>query len=130
MRQFSSLSYYAHPPLPKGYLPSPGLVADIGILAGRLHFEFSEYAGLAEYICGGLPGEEKREDRGGNGRTVLARFCPKPREFVAEWLGVCRKGQDISRTPMGYLLQGRRLRLEDGFFRGDGEGGVKEEEEE
>jgi len=32
--------------------------------------------------------------------------------FMQEWLAVCRKGQDVSHTPMGYLCRGRKLEMD------------------
>jgi hypothetical protein len=32
-------------------------------------------------------------------------FTTDPINFLLDWLTLCRKGQDIMRTPMGYICQ-------------------------
>ena len=45
-------------------------------------------------------------------------FTEKPLSFMQEWLAVRRKGQDFMHTPMGYVCQGRQLRVSHPFFAG------------
>ncbi|KAJ0427087.1 hypothetical protein BJY00DRAFT_320561 [Aspergillus carlsbadensis] len=46
MLHFNNLDYYALPSLPDGWRPPSWLPFEIGILGGRLYFEFSEYEGI------------------------------------------------------------------------------------
>jgi len=39
----------------------------------------------------------------------LLPFTSHPLIFMQEWLAICRKGQDVSQTPMGFLCRGRKL---------------------
>jgi hypothetical protein len=50
--------------------------------------------------------------------TAAARsFCRKPLSFMAEWLGLRRKGVDFAHSPMGLMSQGKPLHAEHAFFR-------------
>ncbi|KAE8368446.1 hypothetical protein BDV27DRAFT_167987 [Aspergillus caelatus] len=89
MVHFDTLNYYAFPSPPKGWSPPPWLPFELGILAGRLYFKFSEYKFLLEQL----------------------RL-----NFLQDWLTLRRQGQDISHTPMGYVCQGTRLRSDHPCF--------------
>ncbi|KAJ9255026.1 hypothetical protein DTO207G8_3210 [Paecilomyces variotii] len=98
MQHFNRLAYYSIPSLPVEWTPPPWLPVEIGILAGRLYFDFSEYTSLL--------------DRFQSQRTKIGTLL----EFIQEWSVLRRSGQNISHTPMGFLCQG--LPLDEGhpFF--------------
>lgn len=50
MLHFNNLMYYSLPRLPKNWKPPTWLTIELGIFAGRLYFEFGEYAALANYL--------------------------------------------------------------------------------
>ncbi|KAA6409640.1 MAG: hypothetical protein FRX48_06252 [Lasallia pustulata] len=50
MLQFNGLDYYAIPNLPSGWEAPMWLMIELGILAGRLYFEFKEYNSLCQYL--------------------------------------------------------------------------------
>ncbi|QMW44949.1 hypothetical protein G4B11_008369 [Aspergillus flavus] len=50
MLQFDRLDYCALPSLPKGWSPPPWLPFELGILAVRLYFNFSDYEFLLEQL--------------------------------------------------------------------------------
>src|SRR5436853_6400315 len=50
MLHFNDLIYYAIPPLPDGWKALTWLIIKLGILSGRLYFEFEEYAALRKYL--------------------------------------------------------------------------------
>jgi hypothetical protein len=122
MLHFNNLMYYSLPRLPKSWKPPTWLTIELGIFAGRLYFEFGEYAALANYLgladCGdvgnratdavssgadGIEGEQGKVTK-----KQIRCFTKKPLSFLQEWLAIKRKGQDFAHTPMGYLCQGRR----------------------
>lgn len=98
MLHFNRLNYYSLPSLPAGWTAPSWLAFEIGILAGRLYFEFSEYATLLDHL------QSKNTKIG----TLL--------DFVQEWLALRRPGQDIAYTAMGCLCQGLPLREDHPFF--------------
>jgi hypothetical protein len=98
MSLFNRMQFYAYPPLPRQYNPPVELMADLGLLAGRLYFAFAEY----EYLLAHF------QDSSVMGKNGI--------EFLAEWLVMCRKGQDIMHTPIGYICQGRPLAETHPFF--------------
>jgi hypothetical protein len=113
MLHFNGLSYYVLPRLAVGYTAPDWLSIELGIFAGRLYINFSECAPLTNYIqladktCTDSP--QRRTQHVGN-------FTKNPVDFLLEWLMVCRKGQDIMHTPMGYICQGRPLHESHPFF--------------
>ena len=104
---------------------------ELGILAGRLYFEFSEYVVLCKYlglkrdqikpegvefekglaeVADNEAGAETIEEEPVNSDSKV--FCKKHLEFLA----LRRKGQDVSHTPMGHLCQGKPLLEGHPFF--------------
>jgi hypothetical protein len=63
MLHFNNLCYYAIPALPTGWRPPTWLTVELGILAGRLYFQFQEYADLCRYLS-------IQEDRGRYGNHL------------------------------------------------------------
>jgi hypothetical protein len=135
MVHFNDLKFWAAPRLPTDWEAPAWLRIELGIFAGRLYFEFSEYKLLCEYL--GLHGDsvkleevEVEEDLGLDGvvdeefgeleeesvdkNTKV--FTKKPLMFLQEWLALRRKGQDFSHTPMGHLCQGKPLLESHPFF--------------
>jgi hypothetical protein len=113
MAHFNGLSYYVLPPLPVGYRAPDWFSTELGILAGRLYINFSECAPLTKYLQ--LANRTDTESPESDGEHV-GTFTKNPINFLLEWLTLCRKGQDIMRTPMGYLCQGRPLHESHPFF--------------
>ncbi|OCL13648.1 hypothetical protein AOQ84DRAFT_413466 [Glonium stellatum] len=111
MLHFNRLSYYALPRLPSGYTVSDKLSIELGIFAGRLYIDFSEYAPLREYLQ--LAGKATVNAPQTNSEQM---FTKDPVGFILEWLTLRRKGQDILHTPMGYICQGRVLQESHPFF--------------
>lgn len=140
MLHFNDLDYYAMPDLPTGWQAPTWLRIELGIFAGRLYFEYSEYNDLRQYL-GFAEGSAKlaetiddtmtlvelyeTEDAVDNAaaegevdaRTPQApSFTARPLSFLQEWLAVRRKGQDFSHTPMGHVCQGKPLTTSHPFF--------------
>ncbi|KAH8590942.1 hypothetical protein B0O99DRAFT_690999 [Bisporella sp. PMI_857] len=113
MLHFNGLSYYVLPPLPDDCAIPAWLSIELGIFAGRLYISFAECAHLAKYLR--LP--DNTDTDGSQSNTEHAGLATKdPVDFLLEWLTVCRKGQDIMHTPMGYICQGRPLHESHPFF--------------
>lgn len=106
MLRLNHLDYYAIPSFPEGWTPPAWLPFELGILSGRLYFEFSEYSTLL-----------KRLDLNDITPTRHTQeYVKRHLSFLYEWLSVRRQGQDISHTPMGYICQGLQLRGDHPFF--------------
>ncbi|OGM48391.1 hypothetical protein ABOM_003402 [Aspergillus bombycis] len=115
MLQFDSLTYYALPSLPKGWSPPPWLPFELGILAGRLYFQFSDYTFLLEQLR--LDLENPISPAVASSAAACDNsFVRGQFNFLQDWLTLRRQGQDISHTPMGYVCQGSRLRRDHPFF--------------
>lgn len=150
MLHFNNLGYYAIPAMPAGWKPPAWLTIELGIIAGRLYFEFEEYSDLRKYLgfreqVGKF--KEKLEDpvdstdlqetdRGADDTAdeeeIVAStreglsFTSKPLAFVQDWLAVRRKGQDFKYTPMGYICQDKQLTADHPFYtRVENDGGPK-----
>ncbi|KOC12555.1 hypothetical protein AFLA70_215g002382 [Aspergillus flavus AF70] len=112
MLQFDRLDYCALPSLPKGWSPPPWLPFELGILAGRLYFNFSDYEFLLEQLR--LDSEKPITNVNPAGASTAVAcdnsFVRSQLNFLQDWLTLRRQGQDISHIPMGYVCQGSRLR--------------------
>ncbi|KAF4631564.1 hypothetical protein G7Y89_g6567 [Cudoniella acicularis] len=113
MLHFNGLSYYVLPRLPGGYRAPDWFSIELGIFAGRLYINFPECAPLTKYLH--LVDKTGTEAPQSNIEHV-GIFTKNPVDFLLEWLTVCRKGQDIMHTPMGYICQGRPLHENHPFF--------------
>ncbi|KAK0715578.1 hypothetical protein B0H67DRAFT_665770 [Lasiosphaeris hirsuta] len=124
MVQFGSLAYFALPRLPFGSAIPEWLTIETGVLAGRLYFDFAEYAALRDYIQAQC-GEPLEEIPQLDGASATKQVGAKETEVVAsnflgfllEWLTLRRRNQDITHTPMGYVCQRRVLTQDNVFFR-------------
>ncbi|KAH7319411.1 hypothetical protein BKA65DRAFT_101684 [Rhexocercosporidium sp. MPI-PUGE-AT-0058] len=134
MLHFNDLSYYAVPALPSEWKAPAWLCTELGIYAGRLYFDFSEYSSILSFLgvretTSRIEEEEvddinasdecEAQKSGENGGEVKVHksFTRKPLAFLQEWLAVRRKGQDFAETPMGYICQGKQLSENHPFFR-------------
>ncbi len=113
MLHFNTLSYYVLPRLPAGYIAPEWLSIELGIFAGRLYINFLECAPLMRYLQ--LADRTDTEVPQIKGEHVGV-FTKNPVNFLLEWLTLCRKGQDIMHTPMGYVCQGWPLHESHPFF--------------
>ncbi|KAE8351950.1 hypothetical protein BDV28DRAFT_149500 [Aspergillus coremiiformis] len=118
MLHFDRLNYYALPSLPAGWSPPLWLPFELGVLGGRLYFDFSDYEFLLEKLqldpenpTGHAYAADSSEAAVQNQSVVRNQL-----HFLQEWLTLRRQGQDISHTPMGYVCQGSRLRGDHPFF--------------
>lgn len=50
MLHFNNLMHYSFPRLPKNWKPPTWLTIELGLFAGRLYFDFGEYAALVNYL--------------------------------------------------------------------------------
>ncbi|KAK4651863.1 hypothetical protein QC762_0097080 [Podospora pseudocomata] len=136
MLPFNKLNFFSMPPLPEGWVAPQWLRTELGILAGRLYFEWEEYEALCTFLgvdandgtakgLGLVDGED--EGYGGDGaadedhtlrNTQTNSFAPRPLTFLQEWLAVRRHGQDFVHTPMGFLTQSKPLQQDHPFFGG------------
>lgn len=110
MVHFSDLKFFSYPPLTRGWTAPARAAEQLSIFAGTIYFKYDDYASLSSYL--GL-------EAGTAPRTATAQagqLCKKPLVFLREWLAVRRKGQDFSRTPMGYVCRSRKLGPTDPFF--------------
>lgn len=150
MLHFNNLGYYAIPAMPAVWKPPAWLTIELGIIAGRLYFEFEEYSDLRKYLGfrekvaksedkleESLDSTELQEtDRGADDTAdeeeIIAStreglsFTSKPLAFIQDWLAVRRKGQDFKHTPMGYICQDKQLTADHPFYtRVENDGGPK-----
>ncbi|POS85865.1 hypothetical protein EPUL_001935, partial [Erysiphe pulchra] len=120
---FNDFDHFNLPSLPSSWIAPMWLRIEVGILAGRFYFDYSEYSALIDFlgVCEvdgkiteykGVQDEEfpkiqsaiksrsKKED-------AIKGFTSKPLCFLQEWLALRGQGQDFSHTPMGFICQGR-----------------------
>ncbi|KAM5341666.1 hypothetical protein ACJ41O_014697 [Fusarium nematophilum] len=135
MLQFNDLNFHSLPPLPPDWDPPSWLQLELGLYAGRLYFEWSEYEqlcallgiqeGVAQHDETALPSaidgamdEEPDEEvhQSDNVPDGDSKLTKNPLMFLQEWLAVRRRGQDFAHSPMGFVSQGKSLQEDHVFF--------------
>lgn len=127
MMSFNSLAFLAFPSMSPDWKPPQWLKTGLGLLAGRIHFEWEEYESLSELLgvqdssISNMDGVEETDPEvsdGGEGEEtgMVKTFCPRPLVFLQEWLALRRQGQDFSHTPMGFIVQDKPLHAEHPLF--------------
>ena len=134
MLHFNRLAYCALPSLPPNCKPSMWLTVELGMISGRLYFDFDEYESIKAFLgivddevdsAKDLEGNEPNQTVNGSvaedtaveepGHTAM-QFTAKPVTFMHEYLTALRKDTDISSTPMDYVLTGKVLTPKHPFF--------------
>lgn len=145
MMEFNNLTFFSIPQLPKDWEAPQWLKTELGLLAGRLYFQWGEHAELRKFLGVAetdnpdpAPLESEAEDDAvtsedevaedqdekdkaivaskGKNHKVSTSFAPRPLAFLQDWLAVRRHGQDFVHTPMGFLTQGKKLQETHPFF--------------
>ncbi|KAF9870445.1 hypothetical protein CkaCkLH20_12112 [Colletotrichum karsti] len=135
MLHFGELNFYSIPLLPEDWKAPMWLKIELGLYAGRLYFEWDEYA----HICNLLgidedsslecldecsdegPTEDQTDGPNQTANRAAASsstgLTSRPLTFLQEWLAARRRGQDFVSTPMGFVAQGKPLQASHPFFR-------------
>lgn len=109
--KFNRLRFCSIPTFPEDWEPPSWLIFELGILGGRLYFEFPEYHHIKETLRfesqnNGAFSEEDDSDYEDDSQATTKNTLA----FLGEWLFLRLQGQDITHTPMGYVCQGWQLR--------------------
>ena len=122
MLKFDSLDFYAMPSLPSDWQCPRWLRRDVGMLAGKLYFRFEEYGDICNFLginSGSVDAPESPVNPGALIRKEASKLTANPLVFLQKWLTLRRYGQDISYTPMGYIVQEKALDQTHPFFLND-----------
>ncbi|KAI8296379.1 hypothetical protein K4K59_004011 [Colletotrichum sp. SAR11_240] len=134
MLHFSKLDYLSIPPLANDWEAPMWLRVELGLYAGRLYFEWDEYAeicrllgidetSLSEHMEESSDEDLERAQLDGaveskpSAKPAKTGLTPRPLTFCQEWLAARRRGQDFVSTPMGFIAQGKPLQATHPFFR-------------
>ncbi|KAM0348261.1 hypothetical protein ACHAPU_004229 [Fusarium lateritium] len=137
MLQFNDLTFHSIPTLPTVWKAPHWLQVELGIYAGRLYFEWSEYKDMCalmgiqngvvedEEVVTEAMMDEVTEDESFPGTELVPhkqlqaerKLAQNPLTFLQEWLAVRRRGQDFAHSPMGFVSQGKRLWEDHNFFK-------------
>ncbi|ROT41910.1 hypothetical protein SODALDRAFT_347045 [Sodiomyces alkalinus F11] len=136
MRIFNSFGYFIVPSGKRKFKFPSWLGIEVGVLAGRLYFDYSEYGPLLTWL-GVSQGEDggstestssddtsvvESESASSTASTSSTLLSPcglaikEPLKFLLEWLTHRRQTDDIMHTPMGFICQRRRLPEDHTFF--------------
>jgi hypothetical protein len=135
---FNNLDYCAVPALPRNFKAPTWLKVELGIIAGRLYFEYEEYEAIKTFMGvtdddentlghGSESDEVDLPTSASEGSEVLVPgkrvktnrdvlFTSRPVTFMNEYLTALRKECDITATPMAYVLSGKPLTANHSFF--------------
>ncbi|KAK2766241.1 hypothetical protein FQN54_007757 [Arachnomyces sp. PD_36] len=121
MMPFNDLKYFTIPALARDWKPPKWLVVEIGLLSGRLYFNFNEYEDICGYFGASIVEEideaiEEQDNKPNGLSNENPSFSDRPLSFLQQWLSVRRKGQDFTHTPMGYVCQSKALTSDHPFF--------------
>ncbi|QSZ28812.1 hypothetical protein DSL72_003317 [Monilinia vaccinii-corymbosi] len=117
MLHFNDLRFYAIPALPEAWQTPTWLTIELGIYAGRLYFNWSEYELITKFLgVSSMKPNQEVDDNAVANTPTSGIFTAKPLTFLQEWLHVRRKGQDFEHTPMGHVCQGKILIANHPFF--------------
>ncbi|KAH7316968.1 hypothetical protein B0I35DRAFT_354831 [Stachybotrys elegans] len=116
MRLFNTLTYFTIPSLEEEQAFPLWLSIEIGILAGGLYFDYSEYKHLLTWLGVGQGSSGSAHAPAAKSAEATGLLVEEPLRFLTEWLGFRRHTVDIMQTPMGYVCQRRSLREDHAFF--------------
>ncbi|KAH7121598.1 hypothetical protein EDB81DRAFT_605619, partial [Dactylonectria macrodidyma] len=121
MRIFDTLQFFTVPSRKK-LDEFPGwLSLELGIIAGKLYFDYAEYKPLLAWL-GVQEGSCDVPDSADDASPIVSPIgtdglsIEKPLKFLLEWLAFRRETQDITHTPMGYVCRRRLLKPDHSFF--------------
>ncbi|KAM3508890.1 hypothetical protein MY11210_006533 [Beauveria gryllotalpidicola] len=103
MQSFNCLSHLTIPRWPRDLKVPVWLGIEVGVLGGRLYFEFAEYEPLLAWL-GLLPDSERA------GGFISKMKEPLP--FLQEWLTFRRQTEDILYTPAGFCERASEARAQ------------------
>ncbi|KAE8153499.1 hypothetical protein BDV25DRAFT_168741 [Aspergillus avenaceus] len=127
MLHFDSLNFYALPSLPESWNPPSWIRFELGVLSGRLYFEFSDNNFLIDRLRIDPETLLPKVELGGEDMSNINEHGKGCLSFLEEWLTLRRHGQDISHTPMGYSRE--ETDQENGVFQTTGYTAPSENEE-
>lgn len=131
--KFDTLSFYAMPPLPSDWAAPRQIVRDLGLFAGRLYFNFDEYAPLCAYLRVPAWPSPPHNQEVESASTAMDLDYPESEDpepsprmptpfsinavaLMLSWTSIRRKGVDFTQTPMGYICQSKKLKANHVFF--------------
>ncbi|KAL2761066.1 hypothetical protein ACRALDRAFT_1045793 [Sodiomyces alcalophilus JCM 7366] len=112
MQVFNTFTYFTIPSGKTKFNFPSWLAIEIGVLAGRLYFNYSEYASLLDW----LGSDSSTASTSSSLLSTCGLSIKEPLKFLIEWLMYRRQTDDIMHTPMGYVCQRRVLREDHSFF--------------
>jgi hypothetical protein len=138
MLHFNNLDYCAVPALPQDFKAPTWLKVELGVIAGRLYFDFEEYTTIKTFLGIADSDDNNDEDDVNSDNMALNGsasklseanaqnaerkkirnnlFTCRPISFMVELLAALRKECDIAATPMAYVLSGKPLTANHPFF--------------
>ncbi|VUC34642.1 unnamed protein product [Clonostachys rosea] len=123
MKPFNTLNFFTVPLLKKRLVFPAWLSVELGVVAGRLYFDYPEYIPLLTWL-----GLHKNSDVVSSDAVDPLQTLPVspqgrcglsielPLKFLLEWSTYRRETLDIKHTPVGFVCEGRVLRSDHSFF--------------
>ncbi|KAH7121751.1 hypothetical protein B0J13DRAFT_599348 [Dactylonectria estremocensis] len=128
MQLFNTLNFFTIPSQKDQHSFPVWLSLELGIIAGRLYFDYPEYKPLLSWLgvkesSGDIldPVDDSNSSSTLSPTVSDGLSIKKPLKFLLAWLTFRRETQDITHTPMGYVCQRRRLKPGHSFFISTGE---------
>lgn len=135
LAHFNNLDFYIVPALGAEWKAPRWLTISLGLMAGRLYFDFEEYHDILSFLgIQKIPQEQEsdvtevevKELESTEGAEEMphesepaesaSTFTSKPFMLLQDWLAIRRRGQDFTNTPMGFICQGKTLTADHPFF--------------
>lgn len=133
---FNDLTFYSVPAMTTEWKAPRWLTISLGLLAGRLYFDFDEYQDLINFLGVQEPSSRRQEVNPPENESTPSSLAltNDPLVFLQDWLAIRRNGQDFTNSPMGFVCQGKTLTADHPFFtekratnvQGDVQGNLKD----
>lgn len=101
MQVFNDLTYLTIPSWPEGCALPSWLTIEVGVISGRLYFDYSEYKPFLSWM--GIVDGQKPSD------IACGLGSDQPLQFLWEWVCHRRQMNDVMYTPVGFVCQRRDL---------------------
>ncbi|KAK2596613.1 hypothetical protein QQS21_006289 [Conoideocrella luteorostrata] len=108
MQIFNSLTYLTIPSWPKERTIPAWLGIEVGLVAGRLYFNYTEYESFLSWL--GISENQQVSE------VPCGLPIDQPLRFLQEWVANRRQTQDIMYTPVGFVCQNKGLDESHFFF--------------
>lgn len=124
MKPFNTLNFFTVPSLKERPVFPVWLSVEVGVVAGRLYFDYPEYKPLLAWLGVCERSEVVSTDAAGQLQSPKVSHpehrglsIEMPLKFLFEWSTYRRETLEIKHTPVGFVCESRVLKSDHSFFK-------------